>query len=97
MCLGSPRPKETLFKWEGGKVNCALKTPVWADRDGGCTPLLSSGFPAKQMFTDKTEQSPYKGRIVLPVKGKVWGKFYARLYSLYVFICIFISTVVELI
>lgn len=44
----APDPKKRYLNGRGGKVNSALKTPVWADRDGGCSPLLPSGFPAKQ-------------------------------------------------
>lgn len=49
---------------------------------GDCSPLLTCGFPAKQTFTDKTHNLLIKAGSALPVKGKVWGKFYMRLSSL---------------
>lgn len=100
---GSPRPGEALFK-QGGKkkkkkVDAALKTASCTGRAGGCFPPVTCVFPAKQMFSDKTHDLIVKEGFVLPAKGKVWGKFYTRLFSLPfpAFICIFIFTVVELI
>lgn len=103
MCLEAPDPEKHYLNGEGGekkkKVDAALKTASCTGRAGGCFPPVTCVFPAKQMFSDKTHDLIVKEGFVLPAKGKVWGKFYTRLFSLPfpAFICIFIFTVVELI